>query len=157
WIVMKCLEKDRSRRYETANALARDVERHLHDEPVEASPPSVGYRLRKFARKYRLAVTVAAMFVLLLLAGIVVSTWQAARAMRAEGEMLAQRQVALEAEREATRKRRDAEASEVRARGAEQEMRQQWYAASIGAMQHAWDTGQVARLRALLAETEAYP
>ncbi len=48
WIVMKCLEKDRTRRYETANALARDVERHLKDEPVEACPPSAGYRLRKF-------------------------------------------------------------------------------------------------------------
>ena len=49
WIVMKCLEKDRSRRYETAIGLARDVERYLNDEPVEACPPSAGYRLRKFA------------------------------------------------------------------------------------------------------------
>ena len=51
WIVMKCLEKDRTRRYETANGLARDIERHLADEPVEARPPSRGYRLRKFARR----------------------------------------------------------------------------------------------------------
>ncbi len=50
WIVMKCLEKDRSRRYETATALARDVERYLKDEPVEACPPTAGYRLRKFAQ-----------------------------------------------------------------------------------------------------------
>src|SRR5436309_1487868 len=49
WIVMKCLEKDRARRYETANGLARDIERHLSDEPVEAFPPSGLYRLRKFA------------------------------------------------------------------------------------------------------------
>ena len=55
WIVMKALEKDRSRRYETANALARDIERHLKDETVEACPPSAGYRVRKFARKYRAA------------------------------------------------------------------------------------------------------
>ncbi len=47
WIVMKCLEKDRTRRYETATALARDVERYLKDEPVEACPPTAGYRLRK--------------------------------------------------------------------------------------------------------------
>src|SRR5207244_10384155 len=53
WIVMKCLEKDRSRRYDTASGLARDVERYLADEPVEACPPSAGYRLRKLARKYR--------------------------------------------------------------------------------------------------------
>ena len=51
WIVMKCLEKDRTRRYETASGLAKDVERYLHDEPVEACPPSAGYRLRKFARE----------------------------------------------------------------------------------------------------------
>ena len=50
WIVMKALEKDRTRRYETASALARDIERYLHDEPVEASPPSRRYRLRKFAQ-----------------------------------------------------------------------------------------------------------
>ena len=49
WIVMKCLEKDRTRRYESASGLARDIERYLHDEPVEASPPSRRYRLGKFA------------------------------------------------------------------------------------------------------------
>src|SRR6476620_380500 len=49
WIVMKCLEKDRNRRYETANGLAMDVQRYLVDEPVLACPPSAGYRLRKFA------------------------------------------------------------------------------------------------------------
>ena len=51
WIVMKCLEKDRNRRYETANGLARDIERYLHDEPVQACPPSAAYRFRKFARR----------------------------------------------------------------------------------------------------------
>jgi serine/threonine protein kinase/tetratricopeptide (TPR) repeat protein len=56
WVVMRCLEKDRSRRYDTASSLARDVERYLKDEPVEARPPSVGYRLRKFVRRNRVAV-----------------------------------------------------------------------------------------------------
>src|SRR5439155_19638722 len=51
WIVMKSLEKDRNRRYETANALAADVQRYLADEPVQACPPSAGYRLRKFVRR----------------------------------------------------------------------------------------------------------
>jgi hypothetical protein len=51
WIVMKALEKDRNRRYETANGFAMDVLRYLADEPVQACPPSVGYRLRKFARR----------------------------------------------------------------------------------------------------------
>src|SRR5262249_45344086 len=53
WIVVRCREKDRTRRYETANGLARDVERYLHDEPVEACPPTAGYKLRKFARPER--------------------------------------------------------------------------------------------------------
>src|SRR5262249_13104561 len=56
WIVMKCLEKDRSRRYDTASGLARDVERYLADEPVEAGPPTARYRLCKFARKYKKAL-----------------------------------------------------------------------------------------------------
>ena len=54
WIVMKALEKDRNRRYETASGLAADVQRYLHDEPVEACPPSTRYKLSKFLRRYRL-------------------------------------------------------------------------------------------------------
>jgi serine/threonine protein kinase len=84
WITMKALEKDRTRRYDTANGLARDIQRYLSDEPVEASPPSAAYRLRKLARKYRTALTTAAALVFLLLAGITASTWQAVRATRAE-------------------------------------------------------------------------
>jgi eukaryotic-like serine/threonine-protein kinase len=59
WVVMKALEKDRARRYETANALAVDIQRHLADEPVQACPPSALYRLRKFARRNRVALAVA--------------------------------------------------------------------------------------------------
>jgi serine/threonine protein kinase/Tfp pilus assembly protein PilF len=84
WIVMKCLEKDRNRRYETANGLARDIEHYLHDEPVNACPPSRGYRLRKFARKYRKILLAVAAFAMLLLTGAGVSTWQAVRATRAQ-------------------------------------------------------------------------
>src|SRR5262249_31244769 len=82
WIVMKCLEKDRTRRYETANALARDLQRHLADEPVEACPPSAGYRLRKFARKHRAALVTAsavALAVLLAVVGLATSTVVIAR------------------------------------------------------------------------------
>ena len=64
---MKSLEKDRTRRYETANGLARDVERYLSDEPVEACPPSAAYRLRKFVKRNRGPVTVAAVVLLTLL------------------------------------------------------------------------------------------
>jgi serine/threonine protein kinase/tetratricopeptide (TPR) repeat protein len=82
WIVMKCLEKDRNRRYETASALGRDIDRYLHDEPVQACPPSACYRLRKFARKYRAILQIAGVFVVLLVAAAAVSTWQAVRATR---------------------------------------------------------------------------
>ncbi|MCI0460853.1 MAG: protein kinase [Gemmataceae bacterium] len=104
WIVMKALEKDRSRRYETASAFAADVQRYLHDEPVQACPPSAGYRLRKFARRYRAPLAVAAAFVLLLLAGVVVSAWQASRATVAEQQARAeskQKDLALQAEQQA--------------------------------------------------------
>jgi tetratricopeptide (TPR) repeat protein/serine/threonine protein kinase len=69
WIVMKALEKDRSRRYETANGLAMDVQRYLRDEAVLACPPSTGYRFRKFARRRKTALVMAAC-VLLSLAGV---------------------------------------------------------------------------------------
>src|SRR5262249_51741758 len=59
WIVMKALEKDRNRRYETASAFAADVQRYLADEPVLACPPSAGYRLRKFARRNKRALVTA--------------------------------------------------------------------------------------------------
>jgi serine/threonine protein kinase/tetratricopeptide (TPR) repeat protein len=71
WIVMRALEKDRNRRYETANGLAADVQRYLADEPVLACPPSVGYRLRKFVRKNRRAVIAAAMILLSVVAGAI--------------------------------------------------------------------------------------
>jgi serine/threonine protein kinase len=86
WIVMKCLEKDRSRRYETANGLARDVERYLADEVVEARPPSAGYRLKKLLRRHKGPVLAASLIVLALLAGMIGTTWQAVRAVGAEHE-----------------------------------------------------------------------
>jgi tetratricopeptide (TPR) repeat protein/serine/threonine protein kinase len=66
WIVMKCLEKDRNRRYETANGLAMDLQRYLTDEPVQACPPSASYRLRKFVRRNRLTVTIAVLAAMFL-------------------------------------------------------------------------------------------
>jgi len=91
WIVMKCLEKDRARRYDTANSLARDIERYLHDEAVEACPPGAGYRLRKFTRKYRAAISIAGLFVILLVFAGAVSIGQAVRATKAEHDAFAER------------------------------------------------------------------
>jgi tetratricopeptide (TPR) repeat protein len=80
WIVMKCLEKDRSRRYETAGGLARDVQRYLAGEAVEASPPSAAYRLKKFLRRHRGPVLAGAAMFALLIAGVVGTTWGLVRA-----------------------------------------------------------------------------
>jgi eukaryotic-like serine/threonine-protein kinase len=68
WIVMKALDKERSRRYDTASAFAADVERYLHDEPVEACPPSAVYRFRKFARRQKTGLVIATVLALALLA-----------------------------------------------------------------------------------------
>jgi serine/threonine protein kinase/WD40 repeat protein len=84
WVVMKCLEKDRNRRYETVNALAADVERHLKGEPVAARPPSATYKLQKLVRRNKLAFIAGAAVATALLAGAVASTWQAIRATRAQ-------------------------------------------------------------------------
>jgi serine/threonine protein kinase/tetratricopeptide (TPR) repeat protein len=75
WIVMKCLEKDRNRRYETPNSLARDIERYLHDEPVQACPPSTSYRFRKFARRNRTLLVAGGAIAAALLLGLGLSTW----------------------------------------------------------------------------------
>lgn len=115
WIVMKCLEKDRSRRYDTANGLARDVERYLTDEPVEACPPSAAYRLRKTARKHRAALATAATIAFLLIGGTVISVWQAVRAGRAEVQADQDRRAAVDAEKETATQRDQAIAEKKRA------------------------------------------
>lgn len=101
WIAMKALEKDRTRRYETASALADDVERYLHDEPVQACPPSRIYRLRKFASRYRAGIAIAGAFVGLFAIGTAVSVWQAIRATHAEQQAKASEQFALKNSRRA--------------------------------------------------------
>ncbi len=83
WIVMKCLEKDRSRRYETASGLAGDVAHYLADEPVDACPVSLVYRIRKFVKRYRRTVLAASLVVLALVGGIVGTTWGMVRARQA--------------------------------------------------------------------------
>jgi serine/threonine protein kinase/tetratricopeptide (TPR) repeat protein len=95
WIVMKCLEKDRTRRYDTANALADDLQRHLSGEPVTAAPPSTAYRVSKFVRRHRAAVTVAAALTILLLGGITGTSYGLLRAEQRRREAVRER---LEAE-----------------------------------------------------------
>ena len=89
WIVMKSLDKDRTRRYETASGFARDIQRHLDGDAVEACPPSASYRVRKFARKHRGALATAGAFAGLLVAATAVSAGLAYQASRERDRALA--------------------------------------------------------------------
>jgi serine/threonine protein kinase len=102
WIVMKALEKDRSRRYETVNGLAKDIERYLNNEPVIARPPSRVYRLRKLVRRNRVVFAAGGAVALALIVGLGTSTWLLFR----EREL---RQRAVAAEQEQARLRGVAE------------------------------------------------
>jgi WD40 repeat protein/serine/threonine protein kinase len=97
WIVMKCLEKDRQRRYDTATGLAADLRRHLTNEPVTARPPSAAYRLQKAWRRNQLAFTAAVAMAAMLFIGITISSWQAIEASKAKD---AERQQRLTAQAE---------------------------------------------------------
>jgi eukaryotic-like serine/threonine-protein kinase len=115
WIVMKALDKDRSRRFETANGLAMDVQRYLNDETVQAYPPSAAYRFKKFARRNKGTLVASAAVAATLLLGIAISTWQAVRATRyaqAETKALA---LAQANERAANENAAKAEAARLRA------------------------------------------
>jgi tetratricopeptide (TPR) repeat protein/serine/threonine protein kinase/WD40 repeat protein len=132
WIVMKALEKDRTHRYETASAFAADVGRYLSDEQVEAHPPSTLYRLKKFARRNRVAFTSGSLIAAALLIGLAVSTVLAVVASRqrdraeiasretdlARREAEAQRDQAEKARTEETRHRQLAEEREAEAKAA---------------------------------------
>jgi tetratricopeptide (TPR) repeat protein len=127
WIVMKTLEKDRNRRYETAKDFAADVQRYLADEPVQACPPSKWYRFRKFARRNRVTFSTAAMVLAALVVGTLVSTWQAIRATRAEELAQSRLQAETEARKQAdeafTQSRANYELAEEQRKAAEAQRR----------------------------------
>jgi serine/threonine protein kinase len=102
WIVMRCLEKDRTRRYPSAHDLAADLQRYLQNEPINARPPSLRYTLSKWTRRHRLIVASAALIFTVLLVATLVSTAMAIRATHAE-------QVALQAKQQAQQERHGAE------------------------------------------------
>ncbi len=96
WIVMKALDKDRNRRYESASGLATDILHYLADEPVSARPPSLHYRVGKLLRKNRFVFVAASLLLLSLFAGLAGTTWQMYRAMQAEKTAEAKRREAEE-------------------------------------------------------------
>ena len=112
WIVMKCLEKDRTRRYETANGIATDINRHLQNEPIAARPPSRSYQFQKLVRRNKLAFVAAGAVVAALVLGLGISTWMFFKEKQA-------RQRAVAAEQAQSRLRQEAEI----ARAAEAKLR----------------------------------
>jgi WD40 repeat protein len=157
WIVMKALEKDRTRRYETVNGLAMDIQRYLNQEVVVARPPSATYRLQKIIRRNRLAFTAGAGIVAALLVGTVVSTWQAVRAIRLQNEQSKLRQAAEKAEATASVQERLATRRAVLAEQERKLARQNAYLASMLLAQADWDNNNLIHLRQVLAETRDYP
>ncbi len=125
WIIMKALEKDRSRRYDSANGFADDVQRHLDDEPVVAGPPSAAYRMSKFVRRNRTGVMTACAVLALLLAGIAGTTWGLFREQAAKQAESQQRQIAEKKTTEAQDNLRLAQAQEHKANASRDEAQKQ--------------------------------
>jgi serine/threonine protein kinase len=117
WIVMKCLEKDRTRRYETANGLAADLKRHLNNEPVVARPPSTVYRIQKAIRRNKISFAAGTVVFGALLLGIIATTWQSVRATHAKQEAVAAQAQAVAAQVEESKQRQQADAARGQAEG----------------------------------------
>jgi WD40 repeat protein/serine/threonine protein kinase len=157
WIVMKCLEKDRVRRYETANGLGADLQRFINNEPVAARPPSTSYRFRKFVRRNRAIVAAATSVALVLALGTCVSTWQAIRATRAERAQSKLRGEAQDAQIIASaeaKKAKEAVESEKRERTAREK---DLYIADMNLAQQAWEQNNIEKVRQLLKATADFP
>jgi WD40 repeat protein/serine/threonine protein kinase len=150
WIVMKCLEKDRTRRYETANGLAMDIQRHLTQEPVLARPPSTLYRTQKFVRRNKVIATAAAIVTGVLVMGVLISTWQAVRATRAE-----QQQARLRNQADAARV--DAERQRTTAQAQEQTVRRLGYVSDMNVAAQSLVDGDAQRARQLLERHRPKP
>ena len=136
WIVMKCLEKDRKRRYETPDALATDVGRHLSQEPVTAAAPDAFYLAGKFVRRHKAGLITATALAVALLAGLLVSVWQAGVARRAQRAAEAARQ----------------QEAQLRLRAEQEELtaRRNLYAADMNLANQALEAGNWGRARTML-------
>ena len=138
WITMRALEKDRTRRYDTANALAMEIQRYLHDEPVLAGPPSASYRVSKFIRRNRGPVGAAAVVMLTIVIGLIGTTYGLKQAIQARNAEARQRRIAQENEQKASDEAQRADREAVAARAAERvadgrarEIEEQSYLANI--------------------------
>ncbi len=143
WIVLRALEKDRMRRYATANDLAQDIRRYLECEPILARPPSATYRFRKLVRRNKLVFAGAGAFTAALVIGLAVSTWQFI-------DKNAAYRRASEAEREQSRLRQEAETARESAINQALVARRQAYAADMNLAQQALAANNLGRAEGLL-------
>lgn len=144
WIILKALEKDRTRRYETANALAMDLQRYLDNQPVIARPPSTAYRVAKFVRRNKMASTAVVAFAVALAIGLGFTTWQWIEKSEAYRRVAQSEQSEIRLKVEAVEAR---EAAEVKAA----EARRNAYAADMNLAQQALAVNNLGRARELLA------
>jgi WD40 repeat protein len=150
WIVMKCLEKDRTRRYETASGLAADLKRHLENEPVVARPPSAVYRFQKAIRRNKLAYAAALAVTAALVVGTAVSVWQAKVAIHALNETEKLRLAAQQERDKATLAQAEAERQRNSAEIARQNAQAESYAADVSLADEAMKANDVGHARQLL-------
>ena len=153
WIVMKAIDKHRTRRYETPVELAKDVERYLTDEPVEAGPPSATYRLQKVVRKHRRAIAAAGGVAIVLVAATAVSIGLAVKANRAAIEAIAAERKSTSLASELRAERNKVERERQLAVTRERESRQNLYDSMMHQIQLEWEKGDISRVRELLAES----
>jgi WD40 repeat protein/serine/threonine protein kinase len=157
WIVMKAIEKDRERRYDTATAFADDLQRHLTSEPVVARPPRAGYLLQKLVRRNKTAFAFATAILLTLLGGIVVSACYAYQARQAELVAGRERMVAVSERDRALLAESAARVAEKDANVQRMKGEDSLYAANMNLAQGAWEEANISRLRGILDETHTYP
>lgn len=154
---MKCLEKERGRRYETASALAADLGRHLANEAIHARPPSTWYRLQKAANRNRLAVVSVSAVVIALFLGTTLSLWQAWVATQAKSAERTHR-LAAQAERDNARSaQKQAQRAEAAERIQREESEHRFYAASMLLAHQAWEDCNLSLLQKVLSETAKSP
>ena len=157
WIVMKCLEKDRARRYETANGLVADLKRYINNEPVVARPPTAAYRFQKAFRRNKLAFAAASAVTLTLVAGLSFSTWAFLRESKAHAGEIAQHQTAVEEQK----KTEAARASEVEQRRKAETQRnnavEQRKLADMQLALQAWEEGDLQRANDLIDSSRPAP
>ena len=157
WIVMKALEKDRTRRYETANGMAMDIQRHLKNEPVVARPPSKLYRFQKLVRRNKVAFAGASAVAAALVLGLGLSTWLFIQEKDARRRAVAAEQTQSHLRQQAEAEAHRADQESRRASAKELEARRILYAADMNLAQEGLRMNNVGRARALLERHRPQP